>query len=233
MNQVTNPQSTALATPAANYFESYGEQANRRMIVGKLLKFSKGDWLAGEHNEEIAVGTKFLVNMDELLIGWTRWAEGRPSDQIMGKVSEGYAPPRRTELGDDDKGEWEVDNQGQPRDPWQFGNVLLMQDTAGQLFTFTTSSRGGLNAIGSLCKDYGKAMRQRPDEYPVIEIGTDSYMHPNKALGRIKTPTLKIVGWKAKSTFVMDEAAAEAPADDAPEKASGRGKKATASAARF
>ena len=31
------------------------------------------------------------------------------------------------------------------------------------LFTFTTSSRGGLSAIGELCKIYGKHMRQRPE----------------------------------------------------------------------
>lgn len=232
MNQVTRSQGNAVANPNSNYFEAYAEQANRRTIVGKLLKFSKGDWLAGEHNTEVPSGTKFIANMDELLIGWTRWAEGRPTDQIMGRVAEGYAPPRRNDLGDDDKSDWEVDNQGQPRDPWQFGNVLLLQDASGDLYTFTTSSRGGLNAIGELCREFGRQMRQKPDEFPVIEIGTDSYMHPNKSLGRIKVPTLKVTGWKPKSAFVSEEATTEEANDPAAEE-NARGKKAAAGATRF
>lgn len=224
----TQRTGTALAAPEKNTFESYGDTMNQRFIVGKLLKFSKGDWLAGEHSDEIATGTHFIANMDELLIGWTRWEGGRPTEHVMGHVAQGFAPPKRSELGDNDKDEWEVDERNEPRDPWQFTNYLLLQNADGELFTFTTSSRGGLNCIGSLCKDYGKAMRQKPDEFPVVEIGTDSYMHPNKALGRIKVPTLKIVAWKAKTAFVVDDAA---PADEAP--AGNAGGKRAAGATRF
>jgi hypothetical protein len=76
----------------------------------------------------------------------------------------------------------------------------------GELYTFTTSSRGGLNAVGDLCLKYGKAARQKPGQYPVVKIGTGSYLHSNKAFGRIKYPTFEIVGWVPKAAFAsVDE----------------------------
>jgi hypothetical protein len=160
----------------------------------------------GEDSTDMPLGTKLLANMDELMVGWIRWQDNKPTDHVMGRVSDNYQPPRRDELGDRDKSQWEIDGEtGRERDPWQFSNYLLMLgDEEGdepQLFTFTTSSRGGLNAIGSLCTSYGKVLRQKPDQFPVIKTGTGSYMHSNKSYGRIKFPTLEIVGWLPKSAF--------------------------------
>jgi hypothetical protein len=226
MNEVANRNNTSVSAPAANPFTTYGEQASQKSIVGKLLKFSKGDFLAGQDEDEVAAGTEFVANMDELLAGWIRWEDNRPTDQIMGKVSEGYQPPRRSELGDTDKAQWEVDAQGKERDPWQFSNYLLLKGTGedDELYTFTASSKGGLNSLGDLCKAYGKALAQRPDEYPVISIGVNSYNHPNKEYGRIKVPTFAIVGWAPKNVFADDAVAADAPvaAEAPPKKAKAR-----------
>ena len=194
-------QGTVVPFGDQNYFQIYGEATRQTAIVGKLLKFSKGDWTAGEANEPIENGSQFIANMDELLVGWVRWSNLKPTDHVMGKVSVGYQPPRRNELGDTDQDQWDVGEDGQARDPWQFTNYLLLQDADGELYTFTTSSTGGRNAIGDLCIKYGKQMRQRPQEYPIIELGVGSYMHSNKAFGRIKYPTLAIVGWAPKGDF--------------------------------
>ena len=40
--------STAVATTGKDFFTLYGEAIRQTTIVGKLLKFSKGDWSAGE-----------------------------------------------------------------------------------------------------------------------------------------------------------------------------------------
>jgi hypothetical protein len=203
MNEITNPKSTAVGAVAVNPFLAYGEAQNQRAVVGRLLRFSKGDYFAGQDNEEVEKGTQFIANMDEMLAGWIRWEANKPTDHVMGKVSDGYQPPRRNELGDADKDAWEVDLAGEPRDPWQFSNYLLLKGTGddSELYTFTTSSKGGLNALGDLCKNYGQAMAQRPDDYPVIALGVNAYDHPNRALGRIKVPTFKIVGWAPKGVF--------------------------------
>jgi hypothetical protein len=84
-------------------------------------------------------------------------------------------------------------------------NYMLVKGVSdGELYTFTTGSKGGRDAVGDLCKAYGGVMAQHPDEYPVVAIGVRSYEHPNRSYGRIKTPEFKIVGWSGKSAFAAD-----------------------------
>jgi hypothetical protein len=104
----------------------------------------------------------------------------------------------------------------------QFSNYLPVVDQKDKApFTFTTSSKGGLGAIGELCKLYGKAMRERPDDYPIIELGVGSYLHPIKKHGRIKVPVFintktrppSVFGWAAKAPLLklLEGAAAPEP----------------------
>lgn len=216
MNAMTEHRSGALALPEKNFFEAYAEAADTNRIVGDLLKFSKGEYLAGQNGDEVAEGTELVANMGELMVGWVRWEGGKPTDMQMGRVIEGYSPAGRRDLGDLDESEWERDEgTGQPRDPWQRTNYLILKEVEGdKLYTFATSSKGGLGAIAQLCKAYGKAMRQRPSEYPVVALNVDSYRHPNKAYGKIFTPKLDVVGWSDKGAFEEALAAEAAEAAD-------------------
>ena len=193
----THEASPVATTDAANFFQLYGGQASQRPIVGKLLKFSKGDWLAGQDDEEIEKGTRLVVQMDTLSVGWVKWLGQKPVEQRMGLVIEGYAPPQRHELGDTDHQLWEIDINGKPRDPWTFTNQVIMylESDPEELFTFSGQSKGAINAIGDLCRKYGEEMRLRPGELPVVAIGSSSYAHTNKEFGRIKVPTFELVGW--------------------------------------
>ena len=206
MNDITKRSNTSVGQPtAANPFSAYGEAATHRNIVGELLKFSKGDWMSGQDNDDVAVGTQFIANMDEMLVGWIRWEDNKPTDHIMGKVSEGYQILRRNELGDTDQNEWEVDDSGKPRDPWQLSNYLLDERRLGRRAVHLHHGiKGGRDALGDLCKEYGKVLVAHADEYPVVAIGVRSYEHPNKSYGRIKTPEFKIVGWQPKTAFASD-----------------------------
>lgn len=219
MNEITTTNGNAVGVnQQTNFFESYGEQVNQKTIVGTLLKFSKGDYTAGESNEDIPIGTKFIAHMDQLLVGWIRWENSKPTDQLMGAVVKGFQAAKRSTLGDDDQSQWEVDNNGKARDPWQYSNYIVLEDpdSAGSLYTFATSSRGGINAIGDLSLSYGKIMRTKGNEWPIIAIGVDSYVHSDRSYGRIKVPTFKIVGWAAKSAG--DATAGEMSAlDDGPD----------------
>jgi hypothetical protein len=233
----TGGNGTALAKPSDNPFTDHADAVVTTNIVGKLLKFTKGDWSYGKDNEDVKPGTKFIANMDELLTGWIRWENNKPTDHVMGLVSKGYQVPRRNTLGDTDQDAWEIDNNGKARDPWQLSYYLLMKsvdlgdDEGDDLYTFTASSKGGRDAIALLCKKYGAVYRQKPNEYPIVAIGTDSYKHPNPEFGRIKTPVLDLVGWAPKTVFAGGETAALLEAETKPAKpakASG-----TAKAARF
>ena len=119
----------------------------------------------------------------------------------MGAIGEGFAPPKRNELGDTDQSLWERYDDDRPRDPWQFSNyVVLVNVDTSDLFTFTTSSRGGLNAIGELSKVYGKRIRQTPDELPLVELGCGSCRGQQPKLRRDPLPRLQGRGLAPEQT---------------------------------
>lgn len=227
MNAITTKDETsgAVAVSGKNYFEQYADAQSQNRIVGDLLKFAKGDWTAGQDGEEVDEGTELVANLDELMVGWVKWEGGKPTDMRMGRVVEAYQPARRNELGDTDREQWERDDRGEARDPWQLTNYLILKEPGGeQLYTFATSSKGGMNAIGKLAGEYGKRIRQKPDEFPIVALGVDSYKHPNKAYGKIFTPEFKVVGWTGKGEFAeaLADAAAAPEEDKAATKPRGR-----------
>jgi hypothetical protein len=181
-----------------NVFEAVGDaMARGGAIIGSLLKFSKGDWLAGPDGEEIAAGTELVAVVPGTLDGWVRWEDNRPVEQIMGLLVEGFVPPVRSTLGHDDKSVWEIDAAGKPRDPWQPTIYMPMSSlNAEKVFTFTTSSDGGRrHAVGPLCKEYGGRIRQHPDELPIVKLHQGSYLHSDRSIGRIKYPELPASRW--------------------------------------
>lgn len=195
-----NQNVPATNDPNYNPYVAYGNAASQSKIVGHLLKFTKfGEFEAGEDNTSVPHGTELIAHMGELLIGWQRWQDSKPVEQVMGLVRENFQPPRRSELGDQDREQWEVDDNGKERDPWQLTNMLILKGVDNdELYTFATSSKGGLQAIGRLAKEYGKAMRMRPDEFPVVRLNWGSYEHSNKQYGEIRYPVFEIVGWAAR-----------------------------------
>jgi hypothetical protein len=191
---------TTPATTEPNLFEAYGNAATANAIEGMLLKFNKGDFIAGKEGEEVPIGTKLVAIMDTLSVGWKQWEDNVPGESRMGLVADGFQPPRRSDLGDTDKSKWETDDEDKKKDPWQFSNQLVMRDQEdGQVYTFVTASRGGLDAVGELCKVYGKAIRQKPDQYPVVELDCGSYQHRDRSIGRVKFPVFKVVAWVNKA----------------------------------
>jgi hypothetical protein len=58
---------------------------------------------------------------------------------------------------------------------------------------FSTSSSGGRNALGKLCRAFDRDHRKHPGEFPIIELGVESYQHD--VYGKIEKPSFKIVGW--------------------------------------
>lgn len=209
---------TELATQSDNPFSAYARGTNQRTIVGDILKFSRfGDWTAGQNDEEIEDGTQFVALMDELMHGWVKWEDGRPAAHEMGRLADGYRPPKRADLGDLDENVWERDKKTNvPRDPWQLTNYLPLKAVdSDRMFTFAPSSRGGLSAVGLLCEAYGKAIRAKPDQFPVVEVDSTSYKHAK--YGKVPVPVMRVVGWtpKAEAMAALDASADQAADDSA------------------
>jgi len=203
MNDLALEQSKNQLAPVglSDPLEAYADSIAPVLIIGKLLRFSKGDYLAGEAGDEVSAGTMLTANLDELMAGWIKWVDGKPAEHRMVRVADGRSPPKRAEFGDDDQEKWETDANGAPRDPWQFTNYLPMLSEAGDLYTFTTSSRGGLNAIAYLARRYVNHRRRHPDVFPKVTLGVGSYQHANKEFGRIKFPEFAPAGYAPKTLF--------------------------------
>ena len=118
-NDLTTQRPNAVELPAdRNAFEQLAAALAQTPFDGDLLRFSKGEYLA-RNDELVELGTEFVADVPGLQVGWQKWEDGKPVQHEIGYVADGYRPPRRSELGDDEPSTWEVDEQGQPRDPWQ------------------------------------------------------------------------------------------------------------------
>src|ERR1700730_19420433 len=71
-----------------------------------------------------------------------------------------------------------------------------------ELFTFATSSKGGLGAVVELSKAYGKMMRQRPDHIPIVKLGFGSYKPRDLTRIRVKFPIFEVTGWTDKQPYL-------------------------------
>lgn len=212
MNAITETNTNTAVAMQGGYdpFAAYGQEAASGS--GNFLKFSKGEWLLGQNDDEIALGRRLAANMGELSIGWIRWSDGKPAERRMGLLAQGYKPESRDALGYTDQTAWEVDDQGKAKDPWNFTNELPLADPdTGEQMTFSASSKGGIGAIGNLCKAYGKEYRAQGGKVPVLELGRDSYKHPT--YGKTYVPVLTISEW------VEDSSLAAAPASEEQEEA--------------
>jgi hypothetical protein len=196
---------TTVAKSEKSVYATYGAAMNNRNFIGTLLSFNKGDYLAGREDELIPLGTRFAAAMDTIKTGWVRWEDGVAVEHWMELLIEGRPPKMRSELGFTDKSQWPCDKDGKSKDPVQFTNYLVLKrEDDGRLFTFTTATKGGLGAIGKLCEQYdAKILRKEPDKDPIIKIGSSSYEHSDRSIGRVKYPTFELVGSTDK--VVIDE----------------------------
>jgi hypothetical protein len=209
VNDVTRPSGAAPRDPYAEY----ADEVSTRPFAGDLLRFTKhGQYKAGQEQDVLDTGTRMFVFMPGLKRGWVKWGEGQPLTHIMGLVSESFRPPPREELGDLNEDEWETLND-RPIDPWQTTNYLPMCNTRGEIFTFVTSSKGGLSEIGKLSDMFAGRRRMKPDEIPVIELQARSYDH--KDYGETFAPVFKVIGWvPVPSTFTELTAAVDDGSDE-------------------
>jgi len=233
MNAVANLNQGGAVAVQDGYdpFAAYGQEA---ASGGAFLKFSKGEWLLGQNDDEVTLGRKLVANMEDMSVGWIRWADGKPAERRLGLLAQGFRPERRDELGYMDQELWDIDEaSGKPKDPWNFTNEIPMADPeTGEQMTFSASSKGGIGAIGNLCKAYGKERGARIGFVPVIELGRDSYKHPT--YGKTYVPVVTIVDWMENGAVPEPQGTSdEEDVKEEPAAAATSGKAATGSRAKF
>src|SRR5262249_24826671 len=207
-NELEKTSGAVPDTTGKNAFEQYADDIDNQMIVGELLKFSKGDYLIGRDGGE-CTETALAALMPGLVHGWIRWADGRPVEHAMGLLVDGFAPPNRDALGHNDKATWELDAKGEPRDPWQLGFYLpMVTENCATVFTFSSTSDGGRRrALAPLCREHGHRIRQHPNEIPIARLEQGSYQHSDRSIGRVKYPLFPVARWVNAEPYLAAVAA--------------------------
>ena len=176
-------QATASDNPWADIAAEFGSQTR--------LAFKKGVWSVND--EKVDEGTQYIALIDRLTRGFIKFNGDDPPELRIALVTSNKVPQRH-ELGDVDRDEWEVGDDGKPKDPWVecWQLPLMPVDAPGELLTFATNSVGGRTAIADLCGIYNRSPRN--GLLPIIEIRTSSFYN-KKTRSDTFVPVLKLVSW--------------------------------------
>jgi hypothetical protein len=167
-----------------------------KVIGAPMCKFTKQGEFSISDIDNIPDGTRCIAHADQISLGWQRWEDGKPVERRIGLVADKFMPPKRDELGDTDERQWELQDDGTRRNPWQFQMMVPITrlDGGGETYNFTTGSKGGLACVSRLTRAYGRRVRdEKVPGLPVVELRADHYRH--RTYGKIFYPVMHIVGW--------------------------------------
>jgi hypothetical protein len=180
----------------ANEAANIGNAANEDAGFEKLLKFKKGHYESD--GEEVPLGTQFVAHCVGWTKCWIKFLDGNVADRKMYRVAEGHRPPEREELDAKDMIGVKDPRSGLSLDPWVYQYLLPLENEAGDLVVFVTSSMGGKRAVADLCKSYSRrAQRTHTSEQPVIKLG--SGIMPSKLFGDVPRPQFDVIGWDSSN----------------------------------
>jgi hypothetical protein len=181
-----------------------------------MIKFNKdGNFVTTDDDAAIRDDVDFVALCDQTLIGYIKFSgEGEPPDRIMGLLYDGFVMPKRSDLGDNDRAQWEIGLNGQPQDPWQNTVYLVLQrrDEGGELFTFVTNSVTGRRAVGNLLRCYDRM--RTADAFPVVHLKISGFQHRDDRVGWVKTPIFAIVGRAPKEGTAKPDSSPAADMSD-------------------
>ena len=168
----------------------------------KLLKFVKGAYKVMD--DIVPLGTEFVAHASQLTFAWTRFVDGKRSEQRMGKAAEKWIPPERDELGDNDQSQWERDERGTPKDPWTFQHLLPFENLeTGEVLIFATSSIGGRIATQELVREYARRVKRKGScALPIIKL--DVAQMKTKSFGDVARPHFEVTGWEDAQDVAPD-----------------------------
>lgn len=161
--------------------------------VGQYLRFNgnTGEYTVGKDQDELDDGTKLIADMHSAAIGWICWNDSEVIDEVMVRVLDGK-PPKESEL--EDHSPYASDEDG-----WSEQVKINFKNVDGEDYVFKSSSGAAKRSFGLLLKEYGRQFKNHPDEFPIVELSSTSYMPKEKKHGKKHAPTFKIVDWIAIS----------------------------------
>ena len=208
MNELAKAENQVPATAAdMDPYAAYGQAV--AADATPFLKFIKGKFQFGQDGEPLPLGTKLVPHMGELKIGFIKWQNGKPINEITVRIADSEPVPQREDLDAKDASAWEMDSNGVAIDPWGKINTLPFKNPeTGEQYVYTTGSRGGIDAIGKLSTAYGSHRQKHDGKMPIVQIGAGSYQH--KTHGEVFYPVFRIVSWASEADLIAGKSDAKA-----------------------
>lgn len=180
------------ALPATQEAQNIANAAQEDAGFEKLLKFKKGEYSCD--GEVVELGTQFTAHCVGWTKCWIKFKDGMVADRRMYRVADGRRPPEREDLDEPEMIGVKDPRSGLSQDPWVYQHLLPLEDAAGDLVVFVTSSMGGKRAVADLCKSYSRrAQRTKGSAQPVIKLSVG--IMPSKLFGDVPRPLFEIIGW--------------------------------------
>ena len=172
-------------------YEALDRNIGTSLLDGELFRFNgkSGKFFRGPEKVEVPLGRRLKFAPLSVQDGWQKWEGGKIVDERFREWNSTQPPILRSDLGDLDEELWTED-----KDPWSFTLRAAFQDARNNQLKFVTGSTGGLNAIRRLLRDWRQQRSDHPNAVPVVELGSDSYVHKVHRT-EIITPKFTIVGW--------------------------------------
>jgi hypothetical protein len=187
------PAPTQAQVPAHPDFNPWlaiaGESGSQ---FGQLIFYRQGAWYLGD--DEIEIGTKYLVQIPEAKRGWVRFENGSAAEYRLDYCRDYVPVPARDTLGFTDESQWETDDKtGEPVDPWNMRHYLPMEDLdTRDLCTWAFWSDGAVAAFQKLARQYAPYFKTT--KVPIVSLQTSSYYN-KKWHCQTQIPILKFVRW--------------------------------------
>jgi hypothetical protein len=166
----------------------------RGYLLGTLLRFKqtgKGEWIYGD--KKLDNGTQLVALMNYASHGWLKW-ENKVATHVVGRISDGFVPPPRSELDCQDEATWPIGLSGKKEDPWKEVVYVPFVSLDGEtLFTFATTTKTGRPVVWKFVDRYAWIGRKHPGQYPIVELQANGF--ENSFGGWTPTPQFEIVGW--------------------------------------
>ena len=125
--------STEVAKEPIDLYEKYASEA--AAVGGPRMKFVKGAFKIGD--EPVALGAEFIALMGDVAQSWVRFEDGKLTHSLLYKLSDGFEPCKREELGDP-QSNWKSE-----RDPWTLQWLLPLQSIENDEAAVFTTDLGG------------------------------------------------------------------------------------------
>jgi hypothetical protein len=177
-------------------FDTYGDELDRRLLRGTLIKFTNTYTWVTSAGEEIPTDQEFIaVDLKRVEAKWPTDKKGPPETRVL-RAGEQFRDLKELN-GKTPKSEWR-EYHGQLKGPWENQHYLYLLDRLMKRYTYVTSTIGGHIAISELVQQVKDArIGYGPDTYAKVRL-SDTWMKTSYSPDGRQRPHFIITGYTRK-----------------------------------